>query len=89
MWTIYDFLAYGIVFGCQHQGYRACPPCGIDIVSSGPKNLGNQFFREVKGGCGKTTHIEHIQTQNTLMAKRRCGGGLKQQLLLKHQSKHK
>jgi hypothetical protein len=33
MWTIHNFPAYGIVFGFQHQGYRACPPCGIDIVS--------------------------------------------------------
>jgi hypothetical protein len=53
-------------------------------LASGPKNLGNQFFREVESGCEETTHIKQIQTQSTLMAKRRCGGSLKQQLLLKH-----
>jgi hypothetical protein len=33
MWTIHDFPACGIVYGCQHQGYKTCPPCGTDIVS--------------------------------------------------------
>jgi hypothetical protein len=33
VWTIHDFLGYGIVFECQHQGYRACPPCGSNIVA--------------------------------------------------------
>jgi len=45
MWTIHDFLAYGIVSGCQHQGYRAYPPCGTDIVSRWSKELGKLIFQ--------------------------------------------
>jgi hypothetical protein len=26
MWTIHDFPAYGIISGCQHQGYRMSQP---------------------------------------------------------------
>ncbi len=44
MWTIHDFLGYGIVFGCQHQGYKACPPCGSNIVSRWSKELGKPIF---------------------------------------------
>jgi hypothetical protein len=44
MWTIHDFPTYGIVFGCQHQGYRACPPCGTDIVSRWSNELGKPIF---------------------------------------------
>jgi hypothetical protein len=44
MWTIHDFPAYGIVFGYQHQGYRACTPCGIDIVNWWSKELGKPIF---------------------------------------------
>ncbi len=40
MWTIHDFLAYGIVYGCQHQGYKACPSCGTNIISWWSKKLG-------------------------------------------------
>jgi hypothetical protein len=28
MWTIHDYLAYGLVVGCVHQGYKACPIVG-------------------------------------------------------------
>jgi hypothetical protein len=44
MWTIHNFLSYGIVYGSQHQGYRACPPCGIDKVSWWSKELGKPIF---------------------------------------------
>jgi hypothetical protein len=33
MWTIHDFPRYGLVSGCQHQGYKACPPCGSGTTS--------------------------------------------------------
>jgi hypothetical protein len=44
MWTIHDFPAYGKVYGCQHQGYTTCPPCGTDIVSRWSKELGKPIF---------------------------------------------
>jgi hypothetical protein len=31
MWTIHDYLAYGFVSRCVHQGYKACASCGLDI----------------------------------------------------------
>jgi hypothetical protein len=40
MWTIHDFPGYGLVSGCQHQGYKACLPCGSSTVSRWSKELG-------------------------------------------------
>ncbi len=31
LWTIHDFLGYGVVVGVSHQGYNACPICGLDF----------------------------------------------------------
>jgi hypothetical protein len=45
MGTIHNFPIYGIVSGCQHQGYRACLPCGIDIVNQWSKELGKPIFQ--------------------------------------------
>jgi hypothetical protein len=44
MWTIHDLLGYGLVFGCQHHGYKACFPCGSSTVSKWSKKLGKVFF---------------------------------------------
>ncbi len=44
MWTIHDFLGYGLVSGCQHQGYKACPPCGSSTMSRWSKELGKAVF---------------------------------------------
>jgi hypothetical protein len=33
MWTINDFQGYGLLFGCVHQGYIACPKCGTKTTS--------------------------------------------------------
>jgi ribosomal protein S27AE len=33
MWIIHDFLAYGLVVGCVHQGYKACPICGPGLIA--------------------------------------------------------
>ncbi len=44
MWTIHDFLGYGLVFGCQHQGYKTCPPCGSSIGFRWSKELGKVVF---------------------------------------------
>ncbi len=44
MWIIHDFPTYGIIFSCQHQGYRACPPCGTNLVNRWSKELGKRIF---------------------------------------------
>jgi len=44
MWTIHDFPGYGLVYGCQHQGYKACPPCGSRTTSRWSKELGKVVF---------------------------------------------
>jgi len=44
MWTMHDFPGYRIVSGCQHQSYKACPPCGSNIVSRWSKELGKPVF---------------------------------------------
>jgi hypothetical protein len=33
IWTIHDYLGYGLLSGCAYQGYKACPLCGLDITS--------------------------------------------------------
>jgi len=45
MRKIHDFLAYMIVFGCQHQGYKTCPSCGTNIVSWWSKEFGKPIFQ--------------------------------------------
>jgi hypothetical protein len=55
MWTIHDFPGYGIVSCCQHQGYKACPPCGSNIVSRWSKELGKPVFE----GSRKWLQISH------------------------------
>ncbi len=44
MWTIHDFLGYDLVFGCQHQGHKTCPPCGSGTTSRRSKELGKVVF---------------------------------------------
>ncbi len=33
MWTINDFVGYGLLFRCVHQGYIAYPKCGPETTS--------------------------------------------------------
>jgi hypothetical protein len=44
MWMIHDFPGYGLVSGCQHQGYKTCPPCGLGTTSQWLKELGKVVF---------------------------------------------
>ncbi len=39
MWTIKDFLGYGLLFKCVHQGYVACPKCGPQTTSQHSSSL--------------------------------------------------
>jgi hypothetical protein len=32
MWIIHDFLAYMLMADCVHQGYKACPTCGLGLI---------------------------------------------------------
>jgi hypothetical protein len=31
LWTIHDFLGYGVVTGVAHHGFDVCPICGLDF----------------------------------------------------------
>jgi hypothetical protein len=44
MCTFYDFPGYGLVSGYQHQGYKACLPCGLSTMSGWSKELGKAIF---------------------------------------------
>jgi hypothetical protein len=39
MWTINDFLGYGLLSMCIHQGYIACPKCGPQTTSQHSSSL--------------------------------------------------
>ncbi len=39
LWTINDFLKYGLLFGCVHQGYVACLVCGPKPTSRHSQSL--------------------------------------------------
>lgn len=54
MWTIHDFPGYGIVSRCQHQGYKACPPCGFNIVVQWSKESGKAVFEGNRRWLQKT-----------------------------------
>ena len=40
LWTIHDFLGYGTVGGFSHQGYAACPWCGVHLGAEHSTELG-------------------------------------------------
>jgi hypothetical protein len=47
MWTVSDFLAYGLISGLCTKGYLACPICGPNTISreaKGPKKLKQVFL---------------------------------------------
>jgi hypothetical protein len=39
MWTINDFLGYGLLSRCVHQGYVTCPKCGSQTTFRHSSNL--------------------------------------------------
>lgn len=44
LWTIHDFLSYGTVGGFSHQGYLACPWCGVDLDAEHSVELGKETY---------------------------------------------
>jgi hypothetical protein len=44
LWTIHDFPGYGTVEGFSHQGYAACPWCGVDLGAEHSVELGKQTY---------------------------------------------
>jgi len=44
LWTIHDFLGYGIVGGFSHQGFSAYPCCGCNLGAEYSVELGKQTF---------------------------------------------
>ncbi len=44
LWTIHDFLRYGIVVGVTHQGYCACPICGPNFKGEHSMELGKMTY---------------------------------------------
>ena len=40
LWTIHDFPGYGTVGGFSHQGYAACPWCGMELGAEHSVELG-------------------------------------------------
>ncbi len=56
MWTIHDFPTYGLVAKCVHQGYKACPICGPNLIAFHSMELGKVvyegFCRWLVGGHG-------------------------------------
>jgi hypothetical protein len=46
IWTIHDFSRCGLISRCQHQGYKACPPCGKNVHSRWSKELWKPIFEK-------------------------------------------
>jgi hypothetical protein len=78
MWTIHNFYGYGVVYGCQHQGYKACLLCGLRIVSWWSKELSKTCFE----GSHKWLRKNHLYRMhpnaNISMVERSCEGGHQQ-----------
>lgn len=72
-----------MVSGYQHQGYRACPPCGFGIVNRWSKSSKNLFMKGRVNGCSETIHIELTLMLDILIEGRRCEGGHIQKSLRK------
>ena len=55
LWTIHDFPGYGTVGGFSHQGYAACPWCGVDLGAKHSTELGKQTY----GGTRRWLPLDH------------------------------
>jgi len=44
MWTIHEYPTYGLVFGCVHQGYKACVSCGPNVTFHRSLKLGKVVY---------------------------------------------
>jgi hypothetical protein len=44
LWTIHDFSGYGCIVGVAHQGYVACPICGLEFRGEDSIELGKQTY---------------------------------------------
>lgn len=44
LWTIHDFLGYGLISGCATKGYGGCPVCGLNVHSRFSKSLRKNIF---------------------------------------------
>lgn len=44
IWSIHDFPTYGLVAGCVHQGYKACPTCGPCLTTCHSLELGKVVY---------------------------------------------
>ncbi len=44
LWTIDDFPNYGCVVRVAHQGYVACPICGLEFKGEDSIELGKQTY---------------------------------------------
>jgi len=44
LWTIHDFLGYGIIAGVEHQGFAACLICGPKLRGEHYVELGKQTY---------------------------------------------
>jgi hypothetical protein len=42
LWIMHDFLGYGTIVGVAHQGYVACPFCGLEVRGEHSIELGKQ-----------------------------------------------
>jgi hypothetical protein len=71
MWTIHDYLAYGLVAGCVHQGYKACQILPLAIIW----NWVRLYMKVVIISCQKVTHIKKTKIQTTLVAKKKLRNG--------------
>ena len=48
LWTIHDFPGYGTVGGFSHQGYAACPWCGIELGAEHSMELGKCTYGGIR-----------------------------------------
>ena len=48
LWTIHNFLGYGTITGVAHQGYVACPMCGLGFRSEHSTELGKLTYMDTR-----------------------------------------
>jgi hypothetical protein len=44
MWSLHDYLAYGLFVSCQTKGYLACPLCGPKVDIKHSSNLKRKMY---------------------------------------------
>jgi hypothetical protein len=74
-WTIHDYLTYGLVAGCVHQGYKVCPICRPNLTSHHSLELGKVVYEGSRCWLPRGHPYQNNQNPNHFSGKKKLRNG--------------